>query len=64
MAGASQRPAIRLIVNADDFGISERVNDGIVMATARDRHRHLPDGGGPCLRAGPCSGAVRSPPWM
>jgi len=32
MAGAGQRPAIRLIVNADDFGISERVNDGIVMA--------------------------------
>jgi chitin disaccharide deacetylase len=29
--GAGSRPAIRLVVNADDFGISEAVNDGIVM---------------------------------
>ena len=25
-------PSIRLIVNADDFGISERINEGIVLA--------------------------------
>ncbi len=25
-------PAIRLIVNADDFGVSERVNEGIILA--------------------------------
>jgi predicted glycoside hydrolase/deacetylase ChbG (UPF0249 family) len=30
--GTGRRPSIRLIVNADDFGISERVNDGIVLA--------------------------------
>jgi predicted glycoside hydrolase/deacetylase ChbG (UPF0249 family) len=30
--GAGHRPFIRLIVNADDFGISERVNAGIVLA--------------------------------
>jgi predicted glycoside hydrolase/deacetylase ChbG (UPF0249 family) len=31
-SGAGHGSATRLIVNADDFGISERVNDGIVMA--------------------------------
>jgi predicted glycoside hydrolase/deacetylase ChbG (UPF0249 family) len=29
---AGRRPAIRLVVNADDLGISARVNDGIVLA--------------------------------
>lgn len=29
---AAPRPAIRLVVNADDFGISEPVNDGIALA--------------------------------
>jgi predicted glycoside hydrolase/deacetylase ChbG (UPF0249 family) len=32
MTDAGRRPAIRLVVNADDFGISEAVNDGIVIA--------------------------------
>jgi predicted glycoside hydrolase/deacetylase ChbG (UPF0249 family) len=32
MAGARHNAAIRLIVNADDFGISERVNEGIILA--------------------------------
>jgi len=32
MAGPGHLSTIRLIVNADDFGISERVNAGIVMA--------------------------------
>jgi len=32
VTGAGSRSAIRLIVNADDFGVSERVNDGIVLA--------------------------------
>lgn len=32
MAGFHQPPSTRLIVNADDFGLSEAINDGIVMA--------------------------------
>ena len=31
-AAAGHRPTIRLVVNADDLGISARVNDGIVLA--------------------------------
>jgi predicted glycoside hydrolase/deacetylase ChbG (UPF0249 family) len=29
---SGQRPSIRLVVNADDFGISSRINEGIVLA--------------------------------
>ena len=32
MTTSAHSPAIRLIVNADDFGVSERVNEGIVLA--------------------------------
>lgn len=32
MTSSGHRPAIRLIVNADDLGVSERVNEGIVRA--------------------------------
>jgi len=32
VVGPGHGPATRLIVNADDFGISERVNDGIILA--------------------------------
>ena len=31
-AGGGSGPAIRLVVNADDFGLCESVNDGIVLA--------------------------------
>jgi len=29
---SGQRPSIRLVVNADDFGISSRINEGILLA--------------------------------
>jgi len=32
MSRPGKRPAIRLVVNADDFGLAERVNDGILLA--------------------------------
>ncbi|MCK7467949.1 MAG: glycosyltransferase [Desulfosudis oleivorans] len=65
MAGTGPPAAIRLVVNADDFGISERVNDGIVAGPSlRDRHRRLPDGRGPRLRACRATGAGACPRWM